>query len=337
MSSSQSFGQNSSDYVSLVALLISLAAFATTLLQVLQQYLASADGYRRCAPSVIGPWSSKFRHTELNENNANSCIEGTKRKFRRRELRFEVVFETPVIFLAPPDNKKGPIADRDIHNMDGTDESYRISNIYKPEKESEEVRISTVDDERASWMTLLAAIQREEADSRAWELKHRHTPRGINYEKPKYTICHSLQKKTRSWDFMPPAVTKPFATTTVSHLVEMTAMLGMYWKAFEVTKGNVRAEGNGYILTSSPVNGLGLLATFSVTGQSNFEGNRVIPNHDIKELVFGFVPNALDQKAHLEFGHIDRVKKTMTALKCTEEIIQLYEAKLARPNLFPSQ
>jgi type IV secretory pathway VirB6-like protein len=64
----QSFGQNASDIVSLVALIISLAAFATTVLQVLQQYLASADGYRRCAPSVIGPWSRMFFHFNLTWN-----------------------------------------------------------------------------------------------------------------------------------------------------------------------------------------------------------------------------------------------------------------------------
>ena len=61
------FGQSASDIVSLVSLIISLVAFATTVLQVLQQYLASADGYRRCAPSVIGPWSSTFYHFTLVE------------------------------------------------------------------------------------------------------------------------------------------------------------------------------------------------------------------------------------------------------------------------------
>ena len=37
-----------------VALLVSLVALITTVLQVLQQYYSSAEGYRRCADSVMG-------------------------------------------------------------------------------------------------------------------------------------------------------------------------------------------------------------------------------------------------------------------------------------------
>lgn len=200
----------------------------------------------------------------------------------------------------------------------------------KPERER--TNISTADDEQASWVTLLGAIQREEADSREWEETHRMSPRGNKYEKPEYTICHSMQKKTRSWDFMPPAVTKPYATTTISHLVEMLAMLGMYWKAFEEIRGNLRAEGNGYILTSTTVHGLGLMTVFSVTGASRFRDTRVIPSHDIKELVFGFVPSILGTS--LEVGNLDRVKKTLTVLKCEPDVFDSYLIKKDRPDMF---
>jgi hypothetical protein len=54
----------SSDIVAITALIISIGALMTTVLQVLQQYLASAEGFRRCAPSVIGLWASKFSHLE---------------------------------------------------------------------------------------------------------------------------------------------------------------------------------------------------------------------------------------------------------------------------------
>jgi Pyruvate/2-oxoacid:ferredoxin oxidoreductase delta subunit len=36
------------NYLALVALLVSLVALMTTVLQVLQQYFSSAEGYRRC-------------------------------------------------------------------------------------------------------------------------------------------------------------------------------------------------------------------------------------------------------------------------------------------------
>jgi len=328
--SNQSFGQNSSDIVSLVALITSLAAFAITVLQVLQQYLASADGYRRCAPSVIGPWSRTLSDFFSCGTTANLCIGGTHRRFRGRELRFEVVFETPVIFLAPPTNEKGPIFGRKIYNLDGSDNSYKETNTLKPDKERQQ-NISTADDERASWVTLLAALQKSEADSREWERKRRSTPRGKSYEAPAYTVCYSIQKKTRSYDFMPPAVTKPYATTTISHLVEMTGMLGMHWKAFEVVKGNVRAEGNGYIVTSTLVHGLGVLTTFSVTGLSSFAEKRVIPFHEVKELVFGFVPSILGT---LELSNLELVKRTLKSLKCPQEAIALYETKKDRANMF---
>jgi hypothetical protein len=262
---------------------------------------------------------------------ANVYIEGTHRRFRGRELRFEVVFETPVIFLAPPSNDKGPIYGRKIHNLDGSDASYKESNTLKPDKERMQ-KITTADDERASWVTLLAALQKSEADSREWESKLRTSPRGTKYEDPEYTICYSIQKKTRSYDFMPPAVTKPYATTTISHLVEMTGMLGIYWKAFDIVKGNVRAEGNGYIVTSTLVNGLGVLTTFSITGSSSFTEKRVIPFHEVKELVFGFVPSILG--VPLELGNLDRVKRTLTTLKCGDKVISLYVAKKDRANMF---
>jgi hypothetical protein len=257
---------------------------------------------------------------------------GTRRKFRTPELRFEVVFETPVLFLAPPTNKKGPIYGRQIYNIDGSDASYVETNTMKPDKERQ-LRISTADDELASWVALLGAFQREEADSREWEMKHRITPRTIKYRVPEYTICHSIQKMTRSYDFMPPALTKPYATTNISHLVEMTAMLGMYWKVFDEIRGNLRAEGNGYILTSTTVHGLGLVATFSVVGVSRFTENRVVPSHDIKELVFGFVPSILG--ISLELSNVDSVKRTFARLKWESDLFDSWQAKKDRSaNMF---
>lgn len=44
------------DVISITALVISVVALVTTVLQVLQQYYGSAEGYRRCAKSVMGKW-----------------------------------------------------------------------------------------------------------------------------------------------------------------------------------------------------------------------------------------------------------------------------------------
>lgn len=51
-------------------------------LQLCQQYFATADGYRECAESVIGPWHRTRR-----------------RRFVPSEFRFETVYDAPLIRL----------------------------------------------------------------------------------------------------------------------------------------------------------------------------------------------------------------------------------------------
>ncbi len=97
-----------------------------------------------------------------------------------------------------------------------------------------------------------------------------------------------------------PAVTKTFAAPHISYLVEMIEMLATCWRNFDFNKENIRAEGNGCIVSSIPVNGLGLLAAFSDTGPSKFRENRVILNYDVRELVFGFAPSIIESTLELE-------------------------------------
>lgn len=249
--------------------------------------------------------------------------------------------------------------------MDGTTNLYTNTKLENrtPVVEAN-IRISTAnDDERASWVILLEALQKEEREGARWETNNRTTRvLRVKYDPPNHTIVHQIQQKTRSYDFMPPSITKPYATTTISHLVEMVGLLGMYWKAFEDVRGNIRAEGNGYILTSTLAQGLGLLCTFSVTGKSKFEDRRVIPSHDIKELVFGCVPyifagipginsvvrtkttmglipngvTAPLRKTYgiLDIGNVERVKKTMESLRFDQGIIDLYPRIKDRKNMF---
>ncbi|KAF7884706.1 uncharacterized protein EAF02_005042 [Botrytis sinoallii] len=312
----------------LVALIVSVIALLTTCLQVAQQYFSSAEGYRRCAESVMGLWSG-----------------GTHRQLRIREFRVEVVFEVPVIFVASPSNTRGPILNKPIHYIDGTPESYKNTKVRQPidqlkkDKETTQ-RIHTADDERASWVTLLSSLQTEELISREWDKKPRPSrPPSVGHQPikpPKYELAVGLQVKTRSWDFVPASMTKPYATSAICHLVEMMALLGMYWKVFDQIQWNLRAEGNGFILTSTTVHGLGVMVVFTVTGQSKFEQDRVIPSNDIKALCFGTVPNIFEEKGYLKeddtesqslelkFGSQDDVDLTLESLGCTPEILERY-------------
>lgn len=322
------FDNLSQNVFGLTALLVSLVALVTTVLQVLQQYFSSAEGYRRCADSVMGLWS-----------------QGTRRKLRMYEFRVEVVFETPVLFTAPPTNHRGPIRDRRIYYVDGTDQSYKDTRVLGPteQRRQEEVataRVHTADDERSSWVTLLSTLQLKEKKSREWDDKIRNTapPRGhppIPIKPPKYSLAVGVQSKTRSWDFIPASITKPYATSAICHLVEMMSMLGLYWKVFDQTTWNLRAEGNGFILTSTTVHGLGVMVVFATTGQSHFQENRVIPCEEIKDLAFGTVPNIFDDESYLahqeeaqslelRFGAPDETEETLESLGCQSETLKRY-------------
>ncbi|KAM0431401.1 hypothetical protein ACHAPT_005378 [Fusarium lateritium] len=89
---------------------------------------------------------------------------------------------------------------------------------------------------------------------------------------------------------MPSNVKKPYAMTTMCHLIEMGAMLGLYWKAFDRSEDKHRAEGNGCTLTGTTVASLGLVFTFQITGKPKFRGNRLAPCDEVGGLCFGVVP-----------------------------------------------
>jgi len=264
---------------------------------------------------------------------------GTKRKLRWLQFRMEVVFETPVMFTAPPDNIHGPIKGRPIHYAKGTEDSYRETQVEMPEAQKQALsattlRVHTADDERATWVTLLATLQNAEHFSRDWDVKQR-TVSSPDIPAPSYGLEVALQKKTRSWDFLPPSVTKPYASSTICHLVEFMSMLGLYWKVFDQQDWNLRAEGNGFILTSTAVLGLGVMVVFDTTGKSNFTERRVIPCMAIKDLSFGTVSTMFNDKEYLDgqkdaqsldlvFGAKNDVAETLEALGCSFGTIEQY-------------
>lgn len=281
--------------VAAVALVISVVALSATFMQVLQQYYASAHGYSECNEKVMGQWALT-----------------KSRKFSWHELRFEVEFESPVIFVAPPTNRQGPVPNREITVLDGTDQSItksRTTSMVANNKSLEthsvnrHEKIHTADNERASWLELLSAVQRMERDSSAWQLgqvgKSLMPPKSSDSlddcpEPPTvqagHTLAVAVQAKKRNWVTMPRSMTKPYATTTICHLIEMMAALGIYWVEFDRRRDRYRAEGNGFMVMGERLSELGLCFSFQTYGKCVFERNRVVPADEIKELCFGFVP-----------------------------------------------
>ncbi|KAF4627758.1 hypothetical protein G7Y89_g10395 [Cudoniella acicularis] len=113
-------------------------------------------------------------------------------------------------------------------------------------------QLETPDDERVSWVSLLSSLQEAERSSRNWDeakrwdgdemFSMRYLGTINELQSPKYEISVMLQNKTRSWDYMPRSVVKPYPTTTICHLVEMAAMLGMYWELFDENLWRLRAD-----------------------------------------------------------------------------------------------
>ncbi|UPK96698.1 hypothetical protein LCI18_007633 [Fusarium solani-melongenae] len=318
--------------VAIVALIVSLVALVATFMQVMQQYYASAAGYSQCNEKVMGKWALS-----------------KSRRFSWDELRFEVEFEAPVIFVSPPDNKHGPILGADIYFLDGTQESLDntwseldINERNEYAQKTPRERVHTADNERASWTLLLSAVQRMEHESEEWqksqyaEMKKKTGPPTDQMPlnnlaenpptlKDAHTLTVALQRKRKSWDTMPSTIVRPYATTTMCHLVEMVAALGIYWKEFDRKRDRYRAEGNGFMVLGEKVADLGLMFNFSIYGRSRFEDNRVIPVDEVKELCFGYVSTIYSvtlDKRRLRFPEDDPENLAFLQLATQAEISQ---------------
>ncbi|EAQ85532.1 hypothetical protein CHGG_09546 [Chaetomium globosum CBS 148.51] len=343
-SNSSESGGDDENVVNWVALVISLVALLGTFAQVFQQYIASAAGYSNCGESVMGRWHMS-----------------KKRKFRATELRFEVEFETPVFFVCPTTNERGPIKNQPITFVSGTPDSLRDTRALLPQEEEaqrqslQESTVHTADNERASWVVLLSQLQSMEKESQQWQLDHykANPPQALPpVDFLKHTLAVALQAKRRSWDTMPASVKKPYATTTMCHLLEIVAMMGIYWKEFDRSRERYRAEGNGYILTGTNVPDLGIMFTLQVTGKSRFRENRVIPVDEVKELCCGYVStlfqeskdtrrvevldtenkNDKDTKdlSFLQLGSMDEIAETMVLIECNTDTAKYFRSPEAK-------
>lgn len=348
---------NTEVIVAAVALIVSAVALIATFMQVLQQYYASAQGYSQCTEQVMGDWAKT-----------------KSRRFSWEELRFEVQYDAPVIFVSPPTNDRGPIPEAKIYFLDGTQQSLKdtwTTSDLDPRKEyqkkSEKERIHTADNELASWFVLLYAVQRMEAKSWEWQQEQYRAigppsstaaQYGLPSEPPDLKAAHTmtvaLQRKRKTWDTMPTNLSKPYATTTVCHLIEMVAALGIYWKEFDRKYDRYRAEGNGFAVRGERVSDLGLMFSIQVYGQCNFGRNRVIPVDEVKEYCFGYVPTifreTLDRRrlqlkedegmdiSSLAMANTREISETLTVIGCNNNTTQYFlDERKRTSHLFPSK
>ncbi|KZL63729.1 modin [Colletotrichum incanum] len=334
--------------IAITALVIAIAALFAATLQILQAIFASARGLPNCNDVVMGGWSK-----------------GTKIRPKITQLRLEVKFEAPVIFLAPPRNSGKPEPTGDMWFAEGTEMSCRKNRLdwvklFKDSDSKATEKVHTVDMELATWVYLLIAIEKMEKDSKFWELKKLQKegfPGIVSSDLPEPTLAVKIQAKERSFDTIP-AMKKPFATSTISHLIELAAILGIYWKVFDRDNNQYRAEGNGYSLTGSRIADLGIQFVFEKTGHTSFEARRVIPTSEVKELCFGRVPTLFRKKMNLDedvdwqkelktssgtgvkveilqMGSVEEIAETLTQIGCNGNTTLYYTEKKKHRHLFP--
>ncbi|KAH6886821.1 hypothetical protein B0T10DRAFT_515656 [Thelonectria olida] len=336
--------------IAVVALVISVLAFIIAILQALQQYFASATGFSSCSEEVIGKWSQFAR-----------------RQMLWSEFRFEVQFEVPVIFVAKPENKRGPLGgdddvtdpDRKIIRLDGSEGNFKytssIQEFDEQFRKSKQQVVHTADNEKATWYALLMAITRMEKESRVWQDKVSSECRATNGPPndsskgssvssdapalPKHSMVVCMQRKRRTWDSMPDGLGKPYATTTISHLVEIAAMLGIYWRQFDLNNDKYRAQGNGFVLYGSYVDNLGITFTFQKQGPTWFEQNRVVPNYEVKKLCFGIATTIFYREKNvfadepkdlgsLQLGSLSEIAQTLAVFGCDIHTVNFFRKNL---------
>lgn len=370
--------------VSAVALMVSSTALLWSTLQLIHSFLGSAKGYSHINEEVMPGWE-QFKHRRFLWGQFRFGVEYDTPVFivcSVRNKNFPIHGQTP-LFIGEPGHDRSEREERERKlgykrarlNKEGkeiqlvpdpektqngahTTEKKRspTQNGVLPdasEKTQKSNSVHTVDNERATWVTLLSALDAMERQSCLWESGQ--LPGAGPLQSPpdfsKRTLAVAVQRKTRNWDNMPSSITKPYATTTICHIMEMAAMLGLHWKEFDRAQERFLAEGNGFVLKSTSVSELGTVFTFQRRGKNDFEGNRTIPVEEVKDLAFGFVPTIYDANTiydvrtsadrsrltalnddefedlkYLQMGSSNELAETFISLGCNTQVSELIRA-----------
>ena len=262
------------DRTAIVAVVIAVIAFFVTTAQLLQALFGTADGYRRCQSSVIGPWASK-----------------TRRKFRWSEFRFETIFSTPDIRLQGKREGGEPITG-DLNSRQRT---------LIPDVESS----NNSHGDLVSWLMLLHQLHvlqdfhfsslRDDSSRKKTFGKKYPNLTSASSPKSEPMLCAAVTVRTRSWDFMPPDIIRPFASSTIGDIIAIAHRLGMEWKDLRPGENIMRAEGNGQSFSSTPIRSLGILLQYtddSPLGENEGHSNAstTVCSAEADKFGFGIIP-----------------------------------------------
>ena len=255
---------NSELIVAAVALVISVIVGIATFSQLLAQIFSTAEGQRKCSSSLLGLWSE-------------GPTTKTHRRWRWSELRFEIKFVVPEICLGDLSSEMADELD-DVSDSTGSQtwSPFHLNHRTKKMTKGKTISIlgadsvldyvllvSTLADDApdmVSWLSFLTFLRLEVDDSKVKELQIDHKSAGglvpleLSWPRIKYRV--------HSWDFMPLNAPKPFATVSIHDIAVLVRRTGMVWKSFDLTNGNVSAQGGAHVLTSTLVQGMGLVLEY---------------------------------------------------------------------------
>ena len=192
--------------VAVVALAVALVALIFTIGQLLGQYFATADGYRRCQPSVMGLWAKR-----------------TRLRWRWSQFRFETLFTTPEILLREPHHQNSYEREKLLDNCEwitGSQESRKRTLL--PSSDG-------VDngEELVCWLPFIRSLHELEASLERRQC-YVSSPSRYSIE----LLRPAIKFRERSWDFMSSDIIRPHAITNVSDIAILVRRLGMTWEDF---------------------------------------------------------------------------------------------------------
>ena len=306
---------NEDTNIALAAIAFAICALLISSGQLLGQYFATAEGYRRCQPSVMGLWAK--------------C---TRLRWRWRQFRFETLFTVPEIFVTTfhidqNQQRITAISTNDkIEHISGSPQSCgstMIVSAYREEKSTELV----------CWLAFLGSLHCNEWELQRYGCYTRDSPND-NLGVQRQLVGPVVRFREMSWDFMPPDIVRPLAVTTVSDIAIMVRRLGMSWEVFNPEEGTMRAEGNGHGISSTFVRSIGVIlqyipiariAPYSPKLLSSFvrelsKSELYVPTREADMMGFGILPgyNRLGIPS-FKIGTSNEVFATMDILDSTRK------------------
>jgi len=224
--------------IELAALIFAIAALMIASGQLLQQVFATADGYRRCEISVIGPWADK-----------------TRLVWRWRQFRFETKFTTPDIVLY------------NINDLRAAEIRTGKSSMIEDITQSPLVRMLCLNSDPtqdesadlASWTSLLRQLLRLQTGLLNLNQMELSSSTTFSTRLVDHATRVGIISRERTWDLMPPGVTRPLARSNLGTMITIAHRLRMQWTTYQVADGVFHAQGAGDTFTSSREQGLGIV------------------------------------------------------------------------------